>query len=458
MQVLRPEMARSLQDRYQEWCRHLSDHADVKQISADFAKIDSNVGRVDKCLRVMEDIPFDYEYAAGGKDDEAALDAKNKGNEAFRKKEDNEALEFYTRSLAYSETNLGVAFANRSAVLFQHGLFGECLRDIQYATENKIPENVRTKLEARKEKALKLMEAQMENKVAEEIPSVSKQPHELIQSASTLLEISESDQEGRFVLTKEDLKVGDVLAVEKPFAAVLLPTQYLTHCYHCLKPSYNLIPCESCPHVLFCCGECKQKAWDSYHKFECPILGRLLDLQLPKLVMLALRVSLMAKKDFKNLSSGLPNFSTCSSEEPETRTKGEYKSDRYEEIHNLVGNTKFRHVADLFTRAFKAAFLYKIVKEYSNFFEENYEEDVFKEVLLHHLQTGPSNFHQISELCGARGKPFRIVEIGAGAYSFLSLLNHSCNPNVTRHCYGSTIVMRALRPLKAGSQLFDNYG
>lgn len=53
---------------------------------------------------------------------------------------------------------------------------------------------------------------------------------------------------------------------------------------------------------------------------------------------------------------------------------------------------------------------------------------------------------------------YEIVEIGAGAYAFMSLLNHSCAPNVVRHCHGNTIVLRAIRPIEDGQQLYDNYG
>lgn len=85
-------------------------------------------------------------------------------------------------------------------------------------------------------------------------------------------------------------------------------------------------------------------------------------------------------------------------------------------------------------------------------------KDVFKEVLLHHMQTAPCNFHEISELVGPGETFYEVEEIGSGVYSFLSLINHSCCPNVLRQCFGSKIVLRAFRPINKGEQLFDNYG
>jgi hypothetical protein len=46
--------------------------------------------------------------------------------------------------------------------------------------------------------------------------------------------------------------IGDVLAVEKPFASVLLPDCYWTHCYNCLQHSKSLLPCYHCSTVHIC--------------------------------------------------------------------------------------------------------------------------------------------------------------------------------------------------------------
>jgi len=45
---------------------------------------------------------------------------------------------------------------------------------------------------------------------------------------------------------------GEVLAVEKPFASVLLPDCYWSHCYNCLKHCHSLLPCSHCStvHIL----------------------------------------------------------------------------------------------------------------------------------------------------------------------------------------------------------------
>jgi SET and MYND domain-containing protein 4 len=50
------------------------------------------------------------------------------------------------------------------------------------------------------------------------------------------------------------------------------------------------------------------------------------------------------------------------------------------------------------------------------------------------------------------------LETGAAAYACLSLLNHSCDPNVVRHSHGTTAVLRAIKFIPKGAQILDNYG
>lgn len=79
-------------------------------------------------------------------------------------------------------------------------------------------------------------------------------------------------------------------------------------------------------------------------------------------------------------------------------------------------------------------------------------------VILRHLQNLPCNAHEISEMelftpsantpaasTNGNAKDSTVHEIGAGVFALLSLLNHSCDPNVVRHYYSSGAVVRAIR-------------
>lgn len=70
--------------------------------------------------------------------------------------DDNEAIKYYTMSLAYANNNelMSYAYANRSAALYRKQLFKECLIDIDAALNLGYPEEKRKKLKERRIKAI----------------------------------------------------------------------------------------------------------------------------------------------------------------------------------------------------------------------------------------------------------------------------------------------------------------
>lgn len=95
------------------------------------------------------------------------------------------------------------------------------------------------------------------------------------------------------------LRAGSLIIKERPYAAVLLPPFYKSHCHHCMNILHAPIPwvtfsflcsvphellvikscmyfpscrCSSCTTVAFCSESCRQSSWDQYHKTECPFM------------------------------------------------------------------------------------------------------------------------------------------------------------------------------------------
>lgn len=210
--------------------------------------------------------------------------------------------------------------------------------------------------------------------------------------ASDSIKLEYTSELGRHIVATKTILPGDIIAVENPYSAILLTEFFYTHCFHCFKNSYNLIPCLNCTLVMFCSVECRETSMKN-HKYECPFLLTAVKLGVTKLQFLAIRVVICSRnyyesiKDFTNLENG------------------KYHSGRYQEIHNLVSNQDKRTPSDIFKRATTAAVFYNILL-ITNFFDQfpNEKMDEVKkfisENLLHHLQTAPSNMHEIAELNG----------------------------------------------------------
>lgn len=311
--------------------------------------------------------------------------------------------------------------------------------------EHNCPENVKQKLLIRQTNAKELEIKQCGQFYHQNVPTVQeKNKNCSIQSATKSVEIRFSRDLGRHILAVQDIEIGEIIAIEKPFCSVLIDN-FLSHCHKCLQLCYNLLPCPDCTQAMFCSKDCLEAA-QIYHSYECRILKTLRDLNVDKMKMTALIIALFVKDEYKNIQS---NFIL--------NEKEMYYSNRYKEIHNLVSNTEHRTVSDLFKRATTAAILFYLVKNFTHFFDDATYELAFNEILLLHLQTAPCNFHEISELTDKNGV-FESNEVGAGAFSFLSMFNHSCSPNVVRQCYGTSIVLRAIKTIRKGQQCFDNYG
>lgn len=202
----------------------------------------------------------------------------------------------------------------------------------------------------------------------------------------------------------------------------------------------------------FCSTICRDKAWTTYHQLECGLTDLLYRTQVSTSALLALRTIIQVGREKIVMAN------------QQQSTGKVYDSSDYVTIHRLVGNTEQRSTADLFRRAVMAVYL-------TSLFQLNGDVDeVLATGLLRLLQSYPCNAHEITHLAvplpGSSYKRFpdhilqqiQLCEIGAAAMPVLSLINHSCNPNVYRVCYGDVIVVKVIRRIVKGEELLENYG
>lgn len=355
------------------------------------------------------------------------------GNEAFRKKQDKLALQYYTSCIAFAPNRskeLALGFANRSAVNYSSREYLFCIADIDYALAGEYPDHLKYKLYERKGRCMLQMgmkssakesfqmclkwlrrsqlDAEKQKHVEEEItkltklcnendtlenrketslPELSYGQSDEILSASSAVRIEYNCDMGRHIVAARDILPGDVLIIEKSYASVLLPDVYSTYCSHCLQRSNSLIPCDHCTMVLYCSESCRAQNWEQSHRIECDLLPSLLKYGSNKMELLAVRILLVATSQgtcFGSLIQQLTDIEFVKDE----RTKafdhnGFYNSADYRTTHHLIGNSEHRQNSDMFRRALIATCILHFIDKLTNFFstvdEINYNGSAFKQ-------------------------------------------------------------------------------
>lgn len=274
---------------------------------------------------------------------------------------------------------------------------------------------------------------------------------------------------GRFIIATRDILPGEVLLVEKPYASILLVDHYGDHCYHCFKHTLAPYPCSSCCQAMYCSNECRNISKDTYHKFECSSLDYLRASGVDKFAYLSLRTlaatSLQLLLDYRR-ATNTGQYQAVDTLLMGCNQLGQYTSDEYHAICNLVTHAEDRNAHDLFRRAVIAILLLRCLQQsgyFSSLDPDESTSDILPYVgglLLSHLQSFPCNAHEISEFGLDTGAVVESVphELGAGIYATLSLFNHSCDPAASRNFYADVCVVRAIKSIRRGCEVSDNYG
>ncbi len=213
----------------------------------------------------------------------------------------------------------------------------------------------------------------------------------------------------------------------------------------------------------FCSTQCRDEAWASYHQSECgltDLLHQMSTTNSGQHGLLALRTILKAdKQKIITANEQEKSFVSCASQM--------FDSANYETVHHLVDNTSQRSTADIFRRAVMAVYLTSLIQQRDG---KDRPDEVLATAVLRLLQSYPCNAHEISHLAiplpsglCSHSKLLQLqqvqsCEIGSAAFPVVSLMNHSCNPNVVHICYGDVMVVKVIRRIARGEEILDNYG
>lgn len=307
-------------------------------------------------------------------------------------------------------------------------------------------------------------------------------------SASDKIQLAFSEDRTRHIVAAEDIEPGEVLVVESGYSTVILPDatalrQIGSTCHYCCRWSPAPVPCSSCCQVLYCSEECCHSAWQRYHRLECPIWNTLFSLKLDQMALLAFRT--LTVSQWERASGRSDEEKEVEGSAGSTITLNEGDRGSFERIRRLESHRNQRSAGDLFRRTIIATVLGRILCPLlsassspggdPNVLGDDSEDSatlvgVCTELVLL-LQTLPCNAHQV---CDQQLPPFlgdndsatakcrmseaALVQTGSSVYPTMSLLNHSCWPNVFRVNHGSTAVLYSLRRIRRGQELLDNYG
>ncbi len=436
------------------------------------------------------------------------------------------------------EFTMSYVVANRSASLFFLKLYEDCIEDIDLAFSLGYPDDLAYKLHERKAKCLVQMgrhaeaiacfevattfldksklegkskanalmslakQAQDANRVADidcdrhqfkarspldDLPELSYEKSEKFSCTIQAFTNAQSEEKGRHIIADADISVGDIISKEGPYASILYPEYYTTHCNNCLIRIVRAIPCRQCSRVTYCSQTCEDKAWKRFHRVECPCLTWLDPTWVGRLGHLALRiVSIVGYGNLKNY------YCNDSEEANKLRSSpfnadGTYSSG-YNAIYHLVANESARKPENIFNFAMISIILMKVLfecmrlvmlesaKERGNNemvaalecqlspIEKKvgptaYQLEMLGTALIHHLQVIQCNAFAIPEMQGTDDfRTFVPRDIGLGIYGIHGLLNHSCNPGVDLIFYGDKMVGRAVCDIKKGEEICIDYG
>uniref|UniRef100_A0A182J3U2 MYND-type domain-containing protein n=1 Tax=Anopheles atroparvus TaxID=41427 RepID=A0A182J3U2_ANOAO len=386
-----------------------------------------------------------------------ATQLREQGNAAYKMAPDepDRALELYNQSICMAEEDseeLGMGYANRSAIYFNRKMYRECLQNIRLAKRHHYPERMMAKLKEREERCLKMMANSPESSRKDEKGG----KHCSMQSC---LEMSD---DSRGICTSRDLSVGEKVLLEKPFLLVLEPELAYQRCDYCgLRNGLNLRPCKTCTSVMYCSVDCQEQALQRYHQFECEVVADLKPLfRGPKpvrLLYLSLRLFwhcvLLYLEDPETFLERCKNRAALAQyRNPFTLEPSDYFYHLFlEGLENLAHKQRSRDVNDLTDRCvreFASVLMYVVAVEENTSLALRLEGKPANETLRDMLFV---LVYQAERLADHRAPEMTCL------YPFSRLLRHSCAPTAERFLHDLQSVIVLKRPVSKGQEITIAY-
>jgi len=203
------------------------------------------------------------------------------------------------------------------------------------------------------------------------------------------------------------------------------------------------------------CESCYEEAFESYHKFECPVMDKLLT---SGSVHIALKIFFIALSAFKGSIKDLQHFINEIDRMDKNFSIFDFNISHPDSVKNYL---RYLNTLARSTNKFSTIQHEEILEnhpELKDIYELN--KDFIKEFLLRQCQTNDHYFHGIfGQKISSNDSTYQDLQqsIGSGWFPFCSLINHSCSSNIMRIYIDGKIALIANRFISSGSQLFDCY-
>ncbi|KAL5733075.1 hypothetical protein ACOSQ2_032767 [Xanthoceras sorbifolium] len=248
--------------------------------------------------RIVRDLA-DPKSGLCGKDKEAAMELKRKGNQCYSSRDYTQALSFYTKALRVAPVDasemdrnlVATLYVNRANLLQKMNLLVECLRDCNRALQISpsyakawyrrgkvnaslgqnedavqdltIANNMELSLGGKRqiESELKIILDQSKRtcyRVAEQNEKNLRTMEEPLQMITKCVT---TPDKGRGMASQCDIPQASLVHTEEPYAVILSKHCRETHCHYCLnRLAADAIPCTSCSIPLYCSHLCRLQA------------------------------------------------------------------------------------------------------------------------------------------------------------------------------------------------------
>jgi hypothetical protein len=353
------------------------------------------------------------------------------------------------------------------------------LHNIQLARDNGYPKSKLGKLTEREQRCLNKIRAgecledgfqkhgdAKKKMLSPTLPANEKFPFCYV---ADCLYLDKSDEFGYHIRTKEDLKVGTIVAAERHLVSGFdVPDQKTCYerCDYCMSRSLlNLFPCNSCVGVMYCSEKCRQEAFESYHKYMCGS-----DQMCSGIASCMHKLFFFGLKCFKSVTK----FAKFLKKIENTRVNAwdmDFRGLNQKEINKKLFQAVYCYKSNNpqkpeknFINNFKqlAAFTALVFKNpnFKDILATEELKDMFRNFAFR-LST-LVNYHY-SDVIGyafcANTSDTQFTEpSGVGILTLTHYFNHSCAPNVHQFYDDSKTYFVVMRPIKKGEQLLIEYG